>query len=535
MKQVALLLLCMVSSDALAAAKGTQFWNLAATTVTHLQLAPAGTTGFGPDQCENDPDGTVDPYERVKVTGVEVRHLRREGFLQGREDLHREERGGRERQGLLDRAEGAYGLHQVSGTAARGETPAPNPPRSVERAASAPRVGTLLAAVVALIAGSLAVAAARPARAAEPRTLDITFLAHKIAPQPSYELDVPPLDEGLAGVRLAVQDNNTTTFLTGLSTHLAEAVLDPKQSPVEAARASVEHGARVIVADLPADELLAVADALKDSGAVVLNAGAADDRLRGADCRADLFHVTPSRAMLTDALAQFLAFKRWPKVFLVVGPHAEDRLYADAFRHAADKFNLSVVAERPWTFGPLARARANSPVEADALVFTRDVDADVIVVADEANDFGDYVPYHTWNPRLVAGTQGLVATTWHPAQQAWAATQLQNRFAKLAGRPMRPLDYQAWAAVRAAGEAALRAKTTDPKAIAAFMAGSQFQLAAFKGVPETFRAWDHQLRQPILIAQPRAVVSVSPQAGYLHERTTLDTLGVDEPETACHF
>lgn len=53
-----------------AMAKDTQFWNLTASTVQSLELAPAGTTNFGPNQTKNDPDGTVDHDERVKVKGV---------------------------------------------------------------------------------------------------------------------------------------------------------------------------------------------------------------------------------------------------------------------------------------------------------------------------------------------------------------------------------------------------------------------------------------------------------------------------------
>ena len=51
-----------------------QFWNLTGTTITKLYLAPAGTTNWGPDQCANDKDGSVDPDERLKLTGVTVGH-----------------------------------------------------------------------------------------------------------------------------------------------------------------------------------------------------------------------------------------------------------------------------------------------------------------------------------------------------------------------------------------------------------------------------------------------------------------------------
>jgi hypothetical protein len=55
----------------LAADKGTtRFWNLTGETITHLSLAPAGTTKWGPDQCRNDPDGSVDFDERLRITGI---------------------------------------------------------------------------------------------------------------------------------------------------------------------------------------------------------------------------------------------------------------------------------------------------------------------------------------------------------------------------------------------------------------------------------------------------------------------------------
>jgi ABC transporter substrate binding protein (PQQ-dependent alcohol dehydrogenase system) len=309
----------------------------------------------------------------------------------------------------------------------------------------------------------------------------------------------------------------------------------PPQSPVDAARGLVEKGLRFIVLALPADEVLAVADALKGAGVVLFNAAAPDDRLRGADCRADIFHVAPSRAMQTDALAQFLAFMRWRKLFLITGPQDGDKLWAEAMKRSAKKFGLQISAERPWTFGPLARARGDTPTRAEALVFTRGLDYDVAVVADEAGDFGDYVPFHTVDPRPVVGTQGLIPTTWHPTLEVWGAAQAQNRFRRLAGRLMRPLDYQVWASVRAVGEAAFQKKTTDPAALAAAIADPGFSLPGYKGVALSFRPWDHQLRQPLLLVQPQALVAVAPEQGYLHQRTPLDTLGIDLPETQCRL
>ena len=112
--------------------------------------------------------------------------------------------------------------------------------------------------------------------------------------------------------------------------------------------------------------------------------------------------------MLADGLAEFLAFKRWRKLFLIVGPNPADKAYAEAMKQAARKFGLTVAAEKTWEFGPLAQTKGDSPSKADALVLTRGVDYDVAVVADESGDFGDYIPYRTWDPRPIAGSAGLV-------------------------------------------------------------------------------------------------------------------------------
>jgi ABC transporter substrate binding protein (PQQ-dependent alcohol dehydrogenase system) len=371
--------------------------------------------------------------------------------------------------------------------------------------------------------------------APEARAVHVGLLAHRIAPPPTFSFNAVPNDEGFAGARAAIKDNDTTGRFTGQRYVLDEVILEEGESPVAAAEKLVQDGTTLIAVSLPAEEVLAVADALRERDAVVLNIGARDDGLRGKDCRANVFHVAPSRAMLTDALAQFLAIKRWRKLFLIVGPQPSDKAYADAMKRAARKFGLTIAAEKTWDFGPLAQTKGDTPATADALVFTRGVDYDVAVVADESGDFGDYIPYRTWDPRPVAGTQALVASSWHSAHEYWGAAQLQNRFRRAADRAMRPLDYQAWVAVRAIGEAATRVRGSDPREIARFMLGPDFNLAAFKGVPLSFRQWDHQLRQPILVAQAEALVSVAPEAAFLHQRTPLDTLGVDQPESTCRF
>jgi ABC transporter substrate binding protein (PQQ-dependent alcohol dehydrogenase system) len=159
----------------------------------------------------------------------------------------------------------------------------------------------------------------------------------------------------------------------------------------------------------------------------------------------------------------------------------------------------------------------------------------VLVAADEREVFASYLPYRTREPRPVAGSAGLVPKSWDAAHDQWGANQLQNRFTQMFSRRMTALDGQAWTAARMIGEAASRVRSADPKAIVAYLKGPDFALAAFKGQRLTLRDWNLQLRQPVLLADGRTIASVSPQEGFLHQFSELDTLGFDRPETKCRM
>src|SRR5439155_19787388 len=224
--------------------------------------------------------------------------------------------------------------------------------------------------------------------------------------------------------------------------------------------------------------LLSVAAVPEAASVTIFNTAAPDDRLRGADCRANILHLPPSRAMLADALVQYLATKSWPAILLVVGRGDGDREFAADIRHAARKFQARIVQEKPWTFIPGARRTdtGHFAIQAEVARFTQGIRYDVLVVADEQDEFGDDLSYRTFDPRPVAGTQGLVPSAWARPHEQWGATQLQERFLRQAKRWMTDRDYAAWMAMRAVGEAATRTKSTDPTAIIALMHGDRFEL-----------------------------------------------------------
>jgi ABC transporter substrate binding protein (PQQ-dependent alcohol dehydrogenase system) len=377
--------------------------------------------------------------------------------------------------------------------------------------------------------------AATPVFAADPLEIGIGYLGHAGIKAKLSLVEQPAENDGVAGARLAIEDNNTTGKFLNQHFTLEEVRLKANDDVAKAATALADHNG-FIIADLPADELLKAADAVRERGTVLLNAGSIDDRLRETDCRANIVHVAPTRSMLADALAQYLVWKQWKRWLLVAGSHDEDKLYADALRRAASRFGAKIVQER--TFEDTGGARRTDSgvtlIQRQMPVFTQQAPAyDVLVAADESEVFASYLPYRTWDPRPVAGSAGLVPASWDAAQDQWGAVQMQNRFMKLNSRHMTALDMQAWTAVRMLGEATSRTNGGDSKTVFDFLKGADFSVAAFKGQRLTLRDWNLQLRQPILLVDGRMVVSVSPQEGFLHQTSELDTLGVDRPETKC--
>lgn len=396
------------------------------------------------------------------------------------------------------------------------------------------RRAPLLRWLAVLLAAGLAPAptSAGPARIA------VAVLSRTREPLPPVSpLDREVRDEGAAGARLGMADNNTTGRFTGQTFDLVERVIGPGEDAAEGIRALAADGIRIVVSDLDGPDLIAAASAADARDLLILNSRAPDDALRAEDCRPNVLHTIPNRAMLADALAQYLVAKRWRRWFLVTGRRPGDKLYAQALRRAAKRFGAEIAVEKDWTFQP-GNARTDTghvTLQSEIPAFTQVTDYDVLVVADEADEFGDYLPDRTARPRPVVGTQGLVAAGWSPVSEQWGATQLQARFEKRAGRRMGPVDYAAWVAARAIGEAAVRSKSSDPAVIAAYLRSPEFSLAGFKGQGQSFRDWDGQMRQPILISGARMLVSVSPQAGFLHRGSELDTLGFDREESQCRF
>lgn len=378
----------------------------------------------------------------------------------------------------------------------------------------------------------IALACSVPLASAEPETLAVRigYLGYRPDPGPLLSnVILEPVDAGLRGAELAITDSNTTGRFLKHSYELESVNADSSEQLQQAAQTLHAEGLRLFVINAPAESLLQLSEAMPDS--LLINAGSPSDDLRTSRCLANVLHTLPSRSMLADALAQFLAVRRWNRWLLISGPTEDDQAYAQALKRAAKRFGHKIIEEKPWSFDNDQRRTA----QADMPLFTQASEYDVVVVADERGDFGEYVPYHTWLPRPVVGTQGLTPTGWHKTVETYGAAQLQKRFETHANRWMNDRDFAAWIGVRSLATAVTRLGNTDPEKIRQISLSEALPIDGFKGRKLTFRPWNGQLRQPIPLVHPRSLVTNSPQDGFLHPTSELDTLGFDRPESQCRL
>jgi ABC transporter substrate binding protein (PQQ-dependent alcohol dehydrogenase system) len=240
--------------------------------------------------------------------------------------------------------------------------------------------------------------------------------------------------------------------------------------------------------------------------------------------------------MRTDAIAQFASYKRWNRWLLVHGSNPKDLTLAQEYRRAAMKFGMKIVDEREIldTGGSRRAETGYVQVQRQLPVLMQNTPThDLVVAADASDVFAPYLPFNLWDPRPTMGSAGLRPVSFNAAAEFWAGTQFQSRFEKLAGRYVTEADYDTWVALRAIGEAVVKTDSVEHMVLRDFMLSNAFKLGAFKGQPLSFRNWNGQLRQPIMLWDGRINVSVSPQEGFLHQRSPLDSLGMDQPESKC--
>ena len=360
-----------------------------------------------------------------------------------------------------------------------------------------------------------------------------TLKATLISPEDDPRLDRTRLERAylghaggpaVDGVQVALAEGGFELEAAGAGVALNPVTARSIESARAAAQAAEKAGAALILTDLPADWTLAVADAVK---LPVLNIGAAEDSLRQQDCRPRLYHLLPSERMRADALAQALTSRKWSKLLLLVGPNPQDPQRAATAQASMKRYGLQVVATKPFKLSTDPRERDL----ANPLLLTASSTYDAVWIVDSDGEFARALPYRTVLPRPVVGDAGLVALAWHAQFERYGAPQVSRRFSRAAKRPMTDRDWAAWIA----GKTLLALASANPKGTPATWAQAlaKTSVDGSKGLNLSFRAWDGQLRQPLLLTDGQGVIAQAPIEGLLHPTDVLDTLGADAPEKLC--
>lgn len=126
---------------------------------------------------------------------------------------------------------------------------------------------------------------------------------------------------------------------------------------------------------------------------------------------------------------------------------------------------------------------------------------------------------------------------WDPALKRFGAGTLNERFRARFSRAMTASAWAGWFAVKVLWEASLRERSSQPAGIARYLSSTTTQFDGHKGRPLSFRAWDHQLRQPLYVRSGEGtdatIVEVPVPRGNESSREGLDRLGAGARQSAC--
>ncbi|HID82563.1 MAG TPA: amino acid ABC transporter substrate-binding protein [Chromatiales bacterium] len=331
------------------------------------------------------------------------------------------------------------------------------------------------------------------------------------------------------GAKIALKEVRFAAASAGVKFELKRKIVKDDAELIAALDTLISDGAEHVLVDAPAASINALAKHAAGKAVLLFNVSAVDNSLRQKQCRKNLLHIIPSRAMLMDALAQYLVSSKWRKVLVLQGPRPGDADIYQAFKRSAKRFGLKIVDTKPFKLGRDPRQRSRNNVA----LLTSGKDYDVVFVADSDGEFARAVPYQIQRPRPVVGSAGLVAEGWHWAWDRHGAPQLSRRFLRKSKRWMTAYDWSAWMAVKALAEAVQRTGSTELNVLKQYLLSEKIVLDGFKGYPLSFRSWNNQLRQPVFLTTGNWVVARAPLEGFLHDKNNLDTLGFDAREIKC--
>jgi ABC transporter substrate binding protein (PQQ-dependent alcohol dehydrogenase system) len=324
-------------------------------------------------------------------------------------------------------------------------------------------------------------------------------------------------------VQMSIDDAQVELESANNKITLEALTANDEKAAIAAAIKAEKSGAHFILVDAPAAWLPALAASVN---VPVINVSATADSLREKSCHKNLLHTIPSERMRADAMAQSLVARKWKNVLLLTGAAEADAARSQAAVAALKRYGLTLTAQKSFKISTDPRERHL----ANPLLLSAGLNYDAVWVVDSEGEFARSLPYNTSLPRPVVGDAGMVALAWHPQFERYGALQLSKRFFKIAKRSMTSQDWAAWVATKSIVTWASQVPGPSSPSVAQLQS---LPLDGYKGVSLQYRSWDRQLRQPILLTDGQGILDTAPQAGIMHAKNALDTLGADEPEKLC--
>jgi len=372
-------------------------------------------------------------------------------------------------------------------------------------------------------------------------TFEITIVSSeqedRLAEATSFAgITVKPQRPVVRAVELALFESAALFETLGIQAQIHQLVLDPDIDIQDQLEVLPQAG--LVILDLPVESMKEVAQLTNQQKIVAFNVRHSDASLRTSLCMEHLFHAIPSDRMYFDALGQFLIYRGWRKVLLVQGPSQRDSDRALSMVESLNKFGVTIVDQRTFTLSHHPDDRdKNRPG-----FLTGGVSYDVVAVIDSQKDYGRYLQYSTRSARPVVGDVGLTPASWHFALERYGAPQLNERYRQFkkndllgAQVAMTDAEFAAWSTVKLISNSLNNQTDGTDLDLLSLLRDPASQVDLYKGTRGSIRRWNHQLRQPILLATPDTVIAIAPMPKFLHPKHYVDTLGLDEPESDCQL
>ncbi len=372
-------------------------------------------------------------------------------------------------------------------------------------------------------------------------TFDVTILSLKSEDQQQKGktfagITVEPHRPVRRAVELALFESTILFDTLDIDSSLQQIELDPN-TDIRSQLAGISQSSLVIL-DLPLALMEQVAKLTHELNLVAFNVRHSNAYLRESLCMDTFFHAIPSDNMYFDALGQFLIYRGWRKVLLIRGPSERDAERAETLFNSLKKFGANIVDQRVFTLSHNPDDRDKNKPE----FLTGGVSYDVVAVIDSQKDYGRYLQYSTRSARPVVGDVGLTPRNWHFGLERYGAPQLNERYRSFKKNhllspqvSMTDAEFAAWSAVKLITNSINSRTDREDLSPSSVLIDPASQVDLYKGTRGSIRQWNHQLRQPILLATQDAVIAIAPMPKFLHPKHYVDTLGVDAPASACQL